>query len=126
MLSEPDMLSDVIVRAWMAISKPLAQCGKGGLPWVGGAAIGIFGVSVLVLLEKLEFVLGSGMLNRSLWSPSRIRMSVLNELVAVADWRKKRIVLWKSVRSSSSSTSECKIGSRKAAERTSRFPHCLV
>lgn len=78
-----------------------------------------------MLLEKLEFVRPSAIPNRSLWSPSRICMSLLSELVAVADCRKNAIVLLKSIRNRSSSTVLHKIGSLKAADKTSRFPHCL-
>jgi hypothetical protein len=85
--------------------------------------MGILGVRVLVLLVKLEFVLASAAENRSLCRPSRMCRSSFSELVAVTDWRKKMMVLWNKVRRSSSSTSAWRIGSRKAADRTSRLPH---
>lgn len=95
------------------------MCGGIG---VATAIVG-FGVCTLVLLEKLEFVLGSGVWNRSLCRPSRICMSILSELVAVADCRRNRIVLWNSDRRRSSSTKLWRTGSLKAAERISRLPH---
>jgi hypothetical protein len=56
-------------------------------PPSGGADMVALGVWWPVLLEKLEA------LNRSRWSPSKMCMSILRELVCVADCRRNAIVL---------------------------------
>jgi hypothetical protein len=60
-------------------------------PPSGGADMGSLGVWWPVLLEKLEAILPSKG-NRSRWSPSKMCMSILRELVCVADCRRNAIV----------------------------------
>jgi hypothetical protein len=62
-------------------------------------------------LEKLELALGSMLGKRSLWMPSNMCWSIFKELVAVADCRKKTIVLWKRVCNRWSSTYLWRTGS---------------
>ena len=57
-----------------------------------GVVADILGVWKLAL-EKLDPARGSGIGKRSLFSPSRICKSMRRELVAVADLRRKAIVL---------------------------------
>lgn len=90
-----------------------------------GATRGVWPPGMLAPLEKLEVALRSEAYNRSLWSPSRMCWSIFRELVTVDDCLRKAMVLWNSVRSSSSSTYSWRTGSLKAAERTNRFPHWL-